>query len=98
MIRPDAASAVAACYAALECDMSDDPCFSATGLDLEPSEGAADYASACSMRREECGAAFSDDLCFFDLAADGVYDDLAACLENECDAIAGCLVDIVTCE
>ena len=97
VFRPDAAAEVARCVGDLACDASDDPCYSATGLGLDPSEGAAAYTVACTTRRDECGAPFSDDFCFFDLAAEGVYEALGACLEQDCDTVRPCLLDVVTC-
>lgn len=98
MLRPDAAAAVTGCISSLECSEGDDSCYSSAGLGVAASEGAAEYTNACSMRREECGAPFSDDFCFFDIAADGVYAMLEACFAEECDAVAGCLLGVLTCD
>ncbi|MBI2894526.1 MAG: hypothetical protein HYY06_13320 [Deltaproteobacteria bacterium] len=92
--RADAFRAVAACITGLDCGANPDDCPDRAAAALDPLPSHEAWSETCLERLPECGLAHDSGACsprFVVLYTNDLADDLAECLESDCDRIEDCM-------
>jgi hypothetical protein len=94
LIRADAARALLACWADAACtEPSEGGCLGDVIDATAPSGAYVAANAACHDAQTRCSRSYACDATYFVILADPTLDDLGACFDAECGAIAGCVVE-----
>jgi len=93
-LRRDIVRGLADCQSKLSCDDDDDDCLPQVLEVLEPNFMSSPLLDRCIEVQDQCGG-FSDDACAYAIVfTDAGKERMQACLNSDCDLVAGCIANL----